>query len=131
MTKTINETTMLQLMEDIILVLHRHGADEMVNFYVNGKHFSTDMNKDFIEQAIADNRTNEKVSYYEDIKPCDVTKQIEYNNPKTITMTFEGPLYQDINYGSGKILKQIENKAKKYGLYSELGYAWSLAFYEE
>lgn len=50
MTKAINETTMLQLMEDILLVLHRHGADEMVNFYVNGKHFSTDENTDFIEQ---------------------------------------------------------------------------------
>jgi hypothetical protein len=131
MTKAINETTMLQLMEDILLVLHKHGADEMVNFYVNGTHFSTDRNTDFIEHVITDNRTNECVSYYEDIKSCDVTKQIEYSNPKTITMTFEGPLYHDINYGSGKILKQMETKAKKYGLYSELGYAWSLAFYEE
>lgn len=60
MTKAINETTMLQLMEDIILVLYRHGANEMVNFYVNGKHFSTDENTDFIEHAITDNRTEEK-----------------------------------------------------------------------
>lgn len=38
---------------------------------------------------------------------------------------------QPINYRSGKILDKINKKATQYGLYAELGYAWSLALYEE
>lgn len=131
MKPTINAKTMMQLMEEIFQILHKQNADEMVNFYVNGKHFSTDKGEGFIEHQFLDKQTNTTMCYYEDRHPCDVTKQIEYNNPETITMTFEGPMYHDVNYGSGKILEQIDKKAKKYGLYSELGYAWSLALYEE
>lgn len=45
-------------------------------------------------------------------------------------MTFEGPMYHDTNYGSERILTAIDKKANAYGLYTELGYAWSLALYE-
>lgn len=120
---------MITLMEDILQILYQQDANEMVNFYVNGLHFTTDEHPTFIKHPIQ--TATETFSYYEDPVPCDVTKQVYFNNPQTITMTFEGPMYHDINYGSEKILDKINKKATKYGLYAELGYAWSLALYEE
>lgn len=55
---------------------------------------------------------------------------IEYANENLITMSFEGPLYHEINYGNGKTYEQLQNFFAKRGLYFELGYAWSLSTYE-
>lgn len=62
----------------------------------------------------------------------DVTAQLEYANPDTVTMTFEGPLYMAINYsGSGRTQTALDKIAQKYGLYWEQGYAWSMATYPD
>lgn len=129
MPKSITPDSMYQLMEDILKILYRHQANTMVHFYVNKRHYTTDEHIGYITH-ITCLKNGTKIPFYEDPKPCDVTKQLEYNNPKTITMTFEGPMYHDINYGSERILQQINKKADKYGLYAELGYAWSLALYQ-
>lgn len=58
---------------------------------------------------------------------------IEYNNPDTITMSFEGELYNVLNaYTKGwvKLEDEFGKLFEKYGLYYEMGYAWSLAAYE-
>lgn len=57
-------------------------------------------------------------------------KYIEYANEDLITMSFEGPLYHEINYGNGKTYDDLRTFFEKRGLYFELGYAWSLATYE-
>lgn len=56
----------------------------------------------------------------------------EYKNDDTVTMIFEGPLYDLLNYETGSD-EEIEFKRifEKYGLYYELGHAWSLAAYKE
>jgi hypothetical protein len=60
-----------------------------------------------------------------------VSDYIEYNNPETITMSFEGPLYHVLNDFEGNDLYfAFENIVKKYGFYFEFGYAWSLALYK-
>lgn len=125
MSKPITPTNMHRLMESILRVLYQSNAACMVNFYVNNKHFSTDEHDGYIRHDLRKDRI-----YWEDPIPNDVTKQIEYNNPETITMTFEGPLYHNINYGNGNLLEKIDKLASTYGLYAELGYAWSLALYE-
>lgn len=125
MTKPITAQNMISLMESIIRYLYKNNATDMVNFYVNNKHYSSEFHEGYIQHSLGNQR-----HYWEDSNPCDVTKQIEYNNPKTITITFEGPMYHDINYGPQKILRHIEKLANTYGLYPELGYAWSLALYE-
>jgi hypothetical protein len=58
----------------------------------------------------------------------------QFSNDETITMTFEGPLCDVINYEFGRanqkwyaFLQSIEDK---YGYYTEMGYHWSLTFYE-
>lgn len=49
MAKPITPTSMHTLMEEIIKILYRHQANDMVHFYVNNKHYTTDERPDFIE----------------------------------------------------------------------------------
>lgn len=60
----------------------------------------------------------------------DVTKYLEYNNPKTLSLVFEGPLYHIINYKDYDYLTKLSAKyLQDYGLYFEQGYAWSATAY--
>ena len=113
------------LMEDIIKYLYEHDLFEDVCIYTNGHLFSCDKKDGAIPCSIA------QYTYY-DHGEWDVQSQIEYNNPNTVTMTFEGPLYEAYNryipYAHAE--DDIQQIADKYGLYAEQDYAWSLAFYE-
>lgn len=61
----------------------------------------------------------------------DVTKYLEYSNPETLSMSFEGPLYHYMNYGGNReLLDELDALLKQYGYYYELGYAYSLSIYE-
>ena len=61
----------------------------------------------------------------------DVQTQIEYCNPDTVTMTFEGDLYFYINERpDSKPVKDLNAILDKYGCYYEQGFAWSLAVYQ-
>ena len=69
---------------------------------------------------------------YENRNPRDY---IEYSNPDTITMSFEGPLHTALNYGFefsayADVEEELQEIFGKYGLYWEQGYSWSLAGYE-
>jgi hypothetical protein len=67
---------------------------------------------------------------YEDKDPCDY---FEYGNPDTLSMSFEGSLNHVLNgYTRGwvKLEEQFGKLFEKYGLYYEMGYAWSLSAYE-
>ena len=51
-----------------------------------------------------------------------------------LTMTFEGPLYEALNYGDyggyqWKTEEELTAIFRKYGLYYELGNAWNLTAY--
>lgn len=63
-----------------------------------------------------------------------VREMIEYCNPETITMTFEGPFYRAMNYGrefdNHKLYNQFNKLIEKYGYYFEFGHAWSLTLYK-
>ena len=67
---------------------------------------------------------------YEDKNPLDYFK---YANLKTLSMSFEGSLNYVLNgYVPrwAKLEEQFSNLFKKYNLYYEMGYAWSLSAYE-
>ena len=54
----------------------------------------------------------------------------EYHNPNTLTITFEGPLYDAFNYHAFESTNEALDKiAEPYKLYNEQGYAWSTSFY--
>ena len=72
----------------------------------------------------------DRIYEYEDKNPKDY---FEYGNPNTLSMTFEGPLYHVLNgytKGWSKLEQQFSKLFKKYGLYYEMGYAWSLSAYQ-
>ena len=72
----------------------------------------------------------EDLYVYEDKNPLDY---VEYANPDTITMTFEGGLNHILNgYISGwtKVEQEFSDIFEKYGYYYEMGYSWSLSVYE-
>lgn len=64
---------------------------------------------------------------YENRNPRDY---FEYCNPDTLSMSFEGSLYDVLNYGFGTTEEKLQEIFGKYGLYFELGNAWNLSAYE-
>lgn len=87
--------------------------------YFNGKAFSTD---DRHGRYYYNDPHNLIVLENED--PHRVT---EYAGD-ILTMTFEGPLYDALNYGepSWRVEEELRQVFEKYGLYYELGNAWNL-----
>ena len=90
--------------------------------YFNGKAYGTrDENHNYFY-----NDRNHLV-VLENMNPLDY---FEYVNPETISMSFEGPLYDVLNYCGGgytdKLEREFSEILAKYGLYYELGNAWNL-----
>ena len=66
----------------------------------------------------------------EDIKGSDYT---EYANDDTITCTFEGAVYEALNYDDHnrwKLREELEDVLSAYGYYFEMGNAWNFSVYE-
>lgn len=73
---------------------------------------------------------DEDLYEYENKNPLDY---FEYANPKTLSMSFEGPLYRVLNgytHGWVKLENEFMNMFEKYGYYFEYGHAWNLSAYE-
>lgn len=116
-----------KLMLDIIKYLQKKDYFSDINIYTNGHKYSS-------EKHEGDTELTTRYGTYYDCGEWDVETQIEFNNPKTLTMTFEGPLYHDYNHNyefqACHAERDITKICDKYGLYPEQGYAWSLACYE-
>ena len=70
---------------------------------------------------------DEDLYEYKNRNPLDY---FEYANPKTLSMSFEGPLYEVLNaycYGWVKLEDEFLKLFEKYGYYYELGNAWNLS----
>lgn len=118
--------TKLKLAHTIIDWCKQHYVWEDCCIYFDGKAWATwDDWKDVKGIEII-----EGVYEYADKNPKDY---IEYANPDTITMSFEGGLYDILNancYGWVKRYDEFEELFKPFGCYFELGYAWSFSVYE-
>lgn len=51
-------------------------------------------------------------------------------DPHILSMSFEGPLYEVLNYGPWNLAEEFQKIFEKYGLYYELGNAWNLTCYK-
>lgn len=114
------------LARDIYEWCKKVGAWEDVIIYFDGNAWS-----DSDEWNGVKGKEIEKELYeYYDKNPLDY---FEYANPKTLSMSFEGYLYEILNgytYGWVKLEEEFMALFEKYDLYYELGYAWSLSVYE-
>lgn len=120
MAKSLTRGRKLALACEIMDWLEANGLFEDVCIYVDGCRL---VRSDSDDAKHTGNGTR-----YSSEPDVDVSEILEYCNPDTLTMTFEGALYADYNYG-GPSYDRIRAIAAKYGLYPEQGYAWSLALY--
>jgi hypothetical protein len=112
--KTQMQTNLEELAFAIADLLTKYNCQEDVTIYFNNQRLST--------------FTEGKWVLEEGYKGSDYTK---YANDKTITMTFEGPFYDVINYNEcPELLRRFNELIESYGYYYELGYPWSLSLYE-
>lgn len=64
----------------------------------------------------------------ETLPDMDPSRYTEYSGD-ILTMTFEGPLYDALNYGPWKVEEELQAIFRKYGLYFEMGESWNLSAY--
>lgn len=106
-----NKEQLESLAKKIVALLQKHDLWESVRVYVNGKCYCS-------EKGVIDN-----------ISPRDY---LDYCNPETISMSFEGDFYDVVNHGrSPDVLKKFIKLINEYGYAYELGNSWNLTLYKE
>ena len=99
-----------------------HGMWIDTHIYFNGKVYGTSDKENHYYYNDPDHLIE-----YED----DPSRYVEYYSKDGITMTFEGELYDLLNYNfTSGLLKEFDAIFLKYGLWYEQGYAWSLSTFE-
>lgn len=105
---------------EIMDFLIKNGLDSGVCIYFNNKRIEnkyTWNGDDFIPEFIVE----------EDMNPLDYFEYVNYEH--ILSMSFEGPLYEVLNYTFGKKEEKFRQIFEKYGVYFELGNAWNLSVY--
>lgn len=132
------------LMEEIIKYCTLRDMFDNMILYANGHKYSSDfhpdaqvivipiLDKDMVRVSFDDPSEAPTEAVYYDCGPCDVRDYLEYCNPDTVSMSFEGYFNSAYNgyYGSNQTEEDITDIAEQYGLYPEQGHSWNLAFYE-
>ena len=105
---------------DIMTYLKRNQLDSDVCIYFNNKRIKNEynwLNPDAPPKFVVE----------EDMNPFEY---FEYaNHDHILSMSFEGPLYDVLNYEGGKKEEGLHKIFEKYGVYWELGNAWNLSAY--
>ena len=104
----------------------KHHLWSDITIYFDGKAFSSS----YEWAGVYGKKIDEDLYQYENKNALDY---LEYANPDTLSMSFEGPLYSVINgYVSGchKRTEELLKLFEKYGYYFEQGHAWNLSAYE-
>lgn len=94
--------------------------------YFNNKAWSTSAEWN----GVFGKKIDDKLYEYENKNPRDYFEYVR--DPNILSMSFEGPLYYVLNgYRNDYTLEEQFSKIfEKYGLFYELGYAWSLSAYD-
>lgn len=100
------------------LVSNRMWVD--VQIYYDGKCMKTNDGNNF--------RYNGEPFITEDVDPREYFEYVA--DPHILSMSFEGTLYDILNYNSGSSLEtDFINLFNEYGLYYEMGHMWNLTCY--
>jgi len=113
-----------KLAKDIINWLLKHQMFDDTFIYVNGKRYGTCDGEGHYNYGTD---SWDKVYVEDDKDPKDY---FEWAGPY-LSMSFEGPLYDALNYGweyevYQKLEEELTEIFRKYGFYFELGNAWNL-----
>lgn len=119
MKKKLTKELIEKFANEIMAYLEKYGLDSDVSIYYNNKRM-----KNKYDWRNPD--TPPKRIIEEDICPRDYFEYINYNH--ILSMSFEGPLYDSLNY-SGYKEAGLNKIFEKYGTYWEMGNAWNLSAY--
>lgn len=126
-TKKITPDNMKQLAFDIMDYLNTHDMWESCIIYVSNQRFLSKgwgSQYDTYEKGITKKGTEYIIE-----NDINVKDYLEYSNPDTISLAFEGLLYDVINADLDYISKLDHKFLDKFGLYFELGHAWNMSAY--
>lgn len=110
------------IVEKIIFTLKKNNLAGDICIYFNNKRISLKSQYDMKTHEIKYIETHE-----DNINPHDYFIYCAYEH--IISMSFEGPLYDYLNYGKREFPKSLEDLFRKYGIYYEFGDSWNLSFY--
>ena len=109
-----------QFAMDVFSYLMKHNLDSGVCIYFNDKRIRNEYDWRNIDAS-------PKFIIEEDMNPHHYFEYANYDH--ILSMSFEGPLYDLMNYSGGKKLDGLHKIFEKYGVYWELGNAWNLSAY--
>ena len=109
-----------QFAHDVLNYLAKYHLDSGVSIYFNNKRMSHKYD------WRAPEGTPPKLVIEENMNPFDYFEYANYDH--ILSMSFEGPLYDSLNY-SGYKEEGLRRLFEKYGVYWELGNAWNLSAY--
>ena len=104
----------------ILSTLEKKELASDLSIYFNNKRIS--IKTKYTDEGVKYERVEE-----EDINPHDYLTYCPYKH--IISISTEGELYTQLNYGSGQFPKVLEDLFKKIGIYYERGESWNLSFY--
>lgn len=121
--KSVTPANMRRLAEQLIDYFAEIECWYDMGIYVDNERLASSPRDYAYEQ-----KTTAKGTVYYVEKDIDIASSMEYSNPKTISIFFEGPLYSKINYEDYDFLYKLDEKfLASYGLYFEQGHAWNAA----
>lgn len=119
--RKLTKTNIEKLAMEIATFLEKNGIADSVIIYFNNKVMRNKGKYDDDYNYISKWETTE------DIDPHDYFEYAAYDH--ILSMSFEGGLYDVLNYSFGKKEERFREIFEKYGLYFELGNAWNLSAY--
>lgn len=119
--KTLTKINIEELANEIITFLNSHCLADSVSIYFNNKVMRSkgkwDADYNYIPNWITE----------EDVGPHEYFEYAAYDH--ILSMSFEGGLYDLLNYRGGITAEKFLAIFEKYGLYYELGNSWNLSAY--
>lgn len=119
---TITKNKIEEIALKIIEVLEKKDLASDLCVYFNNKRISVRLKYNEEDETFYYLREEE-----ENINPHNYLIYCPYNH--IISISTEGGLYDELNYGSGEFPKELENLFDKTGIYYERGESWNLSFY--
>lgn len=117
--KKLTKTLIEQMAKEIMDFLIANELSYDVAIYYNNKRMYNDYN--WVADKYVDN-----IIIKDDYNPHDYFEYAAYNH--ILSMSFEGALYNSINY-TGHNIGEFDKIFEKYGVYYELGNSWNLTAY--
>ena len=120
--KTLTKSKIEEFAQAIIRFLEKENLESDVSIYFNNKVIRREGKWD----EGYENYTAEWITT-ENVDPHDYFEYAAFDH--ILSMSFEGPLYDILNYTHGRKEDKFDALFKKWGLYHEQGNAWNLTAY--